>query len=198
MSRTIFIRRPIATSLLHARHRRHGCLGRDPRASRSAIFRTLIFQPLMCPRACPEATRPMASAVASPLERQFTTIAGVEVTSSSSPAANVTLQFALDVTSTGRPSTSQTPIAQAMPLLPAGMPVPPSFRKFNPSEQSIISVGLTLEDHADVEVDDWAENTSRRVARIPASRRWRSPRAEIRRARAGRSRKAAGARHRSQ
>ena len=65
----------------------------------------------------------MASAVASPLERQFTTISGIdEMTSSSSTgSSNVTLQFDLD-RNIDSAADVQTAIAAVMPLLPAGMP----------------------------------------------------------------------------
>src|SRR6202790_2782375 len=78
----------------------------------------------------------MASAVATPLERQFTSIAGLDsMTSSSSLGnANITLQFDLARDIDGAAVDVQTAIAEAMPLLPAGMPAPPSFRKFNPPD----------------------------------------------------------------
>src|SRR6185295_2005952 len=85
----------------------------------------------------------MASSVASPLERQFTTIAGLDsmTSRSGSGSTNVTLQFDLD-----RDSATvdvQTAIAAVMPLLPAGMPSAPSFRKNNPNDQPIITIVLT-------------------------------------------------------
>src|ERR1700742_4662042 len=86
----------------------------------------------------------MASAVASPLERQFTTIAGLdEMTSSSQTgSSNVTLQFDLN-REIDSAAVVQPAIAAVMPLLPAGMPAPPSFRKFNPADQPIMLLGLT-------------------------------------------------------
>ena len=102
----------------------------------------------------------MASAVASPLERQFTTIAGLdEMTSSSSPAArNVTLQFDLDRDIDSAAVDVQTAIAAVMPLLPPGMPAPPSFRKFNPADQPIMFLGLTSDVVPMYVLDDYAEN----------------------------------------
>jgi HAE1 family hydrophobic/amphiphilic exporter-1 len=87
----------------------------------------------------------MASAVASPLERQFTTIAGLDEMSSSSQTggSNVTRQFDLDRNIDSAAVDVQTAIAAVMPLLPAGMPSPPSFRKFNPADQPIMFLGLT-------------------------------------------------------
>src|ERR1041385_7636852 len=87
----------------------------------------------------------MAATVASPLERQFTTIAGLdEMTSSSSAGTTtITLQFDLDRDIDGATIDVQTAIANAMQLLPAGMPAPPSFRKFNPAEQPVMFLDVT-------------------------------------------------------
>ena len=83
----------------------------------------------------------MASSVASPLERQFTTIAGLDsmTSRSGSGSTNVTLQFDLDRDIDSATVDVQTAIAAVMPLLPAGMPSPPSFRKNNPNDQPIMT-----------------------------------------------------------
>src|SRR5689334_24805633 len=101
----------------------------------------------------------MASAVASPHERQFTTIAGIdEMTSSSSTgSANVTLQFDLSRHIDSAAVDVQTAIAAVMPLLPAGMPSPPSFRKFNPADSPIMFLALTSKTVPMSVVDDYAE-----------------------------------------
>ena len=101
----------------------------------------------------------MASAVASPLERQFTTIAGLdEMTSSSSTGStNVTLQFDMSRDVDSAAVDVQTAIAAVMPLLPAGMPSPPSFRKFNPADQPIMFLGLTSDVVPMYVLDDYAE-----------------------------------------
>ena len=72
------------------------------------------------------------------LERQFTTIAGVDSMTSSSGTGNthITLQFDLDRDIDGAAVDVQTAIAEAMPLLPPGMPSPPSFRKNNPGRRA--------------------------------------------------------------
>src|SRR5690242_10108112 len=102
----------------------------------------------------------LASAVASPLERQFTTIAGLdEMTSSSSNGStNVTLQFDLNRSIDSAAVDVETAIAAVMPLLPSGMPSPPSFRKFNPSDSPIMFLGLTSKTIPMSELDDYAEN----------------------------------------
>src|SRR5260221_4123671 len=101
----------------------------------------------------------MASAVASPLERQFTSIAGIdEMTSSSSTGStNVTLQFDLSRDIDSAAVDVQTAIAAVMPLLPAGMPAAPSFRKFNPADQPIMFLGLTSDVVPMYVLDDYAE-----------------------------------------
>ena len=102
----------------------------------------------------------MASAVATPLERQFTTIAGVdEMTSSSSNgSSNVTLQFDLSRDIDSAAVDVETAISAVMPLLPAGMPAPPSFRKFNPSDSPVMYLGLTSKTVPMSQLDDYAEN----------------------------------------
>src|SRR5437667_5077841 len=101
----------------------------------------------------------MASAVASPLERQFTTIAGLDsmVSRSGSGSTNVTLQFDLDREIDSATVDVQTAIAAVMPLLPAGMPSAPSFRKNNPNDQPIITINLTSNTLPLSVLDDYAE-----------------------------------------
>src|SRR5215475_10220965 len=101
----------------------------------------------------------MASAVATPLERQFTTIAGVdEMTSSSSTGStNVTLQFDLNRDIDSAAVDVQTATAAVMPLLPAGMPAPPSFRKLNPAARPILILNLTSQTLPMSTLDDYAE-----------------------------------------
>src|SRR3989454_10370874 len=87
----------------------------------------------------------MAASVASPLERQLTTIAGLDsmVSRSGSGSTNITLQFDLDRDIDSATVDVQTAIAAVMPLLPAGLPSAPSFRKNNPNDQPIITINPT-------------------------------------------------------
>src|SRR5262245_41991352 len=103
----------------------------------------------------------MASAVASPLERQFTTIAGLDsmTSRSGSGSTNVTLQFDLARDIDSATVDVQTAIAAVMPLLPAGMPSAPSFRKNNPADQPIVTINLTSDTLPLSVLDDYAETT---------------------------------------
>src|SRR5579872_4735799 len=154
----VFIRRPIATSLCML-----GIAGLGVIAYRALAVSDLPnvdFPTLNVSAGLPGGDPgTMASAVASPLERQFTTIAGIdEMTSSSSTrSSNVTLQFDLDRNIDSAAVDIQTAIAAVMPLLPAGMPAPPSFRKFNPADQPIMFLGLTSDIVPMYTVDDYAE-----------------------------------------
>ena len=89
----------------------------------------------------------LAATIASPLERQFTAIAGLDSMTSSSATgtSSVTLQFNLDRDIDGAAVDVQTAIAEALALLPPGMPAPPSFRKVNPADQPIFLIGLSSE-----------------------------------------------------
>src|SRR5258707_11780255 len=101
----------------------------------------------------------MASSVASPLERQFTTIAGLDSMTSRSGngSTNITLQFDLNRDIDSATVDVQTAIAAVMPLLPAGMPSPPSFRKNNPNDQPIMMLNLTSNTLPLSALDDYAE-----------------------------------------
>ena len=101
----------------------------------------------------------MASAVATPLERQFTAIAGLDsMTSSSSTGnSNITLQFDLSRDIDGAAVDVQTAIAEAMPLLPPGMPAPPSFHKSNPADSPIMFFAVTSKTLPLWTVDEYAE-----------------------------------------
>jgi HAE1 family hydrophobic/amphiphilic exporter-1 len=154
----VFIRRPIATSLLMLGIAVMGVVAY--RVLPVSDLPNVDFPTLNVSAGLPGGDpTTMASAVASPLERQFTTIAGIdEMTSSSSTGStNVTLQFDLNRDIDSAAVDVQTAVAAVMPLLPAGMPAPPSFRKFNPADSPIMFLGLTSDVVPMYVLDDYAE-----------------------------------------
>ena len=164
----IFIRRPIATSLLMAAIALFGVI--SYRALPVADLPTVDFPTLQVTAALPGADpATMASAVATPLERQFTTISGLDEMSSVSAlgATSITLQFDLNRNIDGAAVDVETAIAEAMPLLPPGMPSPPSFRKNNPSDYPIVFMGLVSDTLPMWALDDYAETlVAQRISTI--------------------------------
>jgi len=154
-----FIRRPIATSLLMVAVAMFGVIAYRllPISDLPQVDYPTLNVSAGLPGGDPGT---MASAVASPLERQFTTISGLDSMTSSSGtgSANVTLQFSLDRDIDSASVDVQTAIAEVMPLLPAGMPAPPSFRKNNPADQPILTLSLTSKTLSLPQLDDYAEN----------------------------------------
>ena len=164
-----FIQRPIATSLLMVGFAVFGVMAYQalPVSDLPNVdFPTLtVFASL--PGADPAT---MASAVATPLERQFTTIAGIDSMTSvnSQGSSQITLQFALDRKIEGAAVDVQTAIAAAMPLLPPGMPAPPSFRKVNPADSPILFLTLSSRTLPMNKVDEYAQTTiAQRLSMIP-------------------------------
>jgi hydrophobic/amphiphilic exporter-1 (mainly G- bacteria), HAE1 family len=154
----VFIRRPIATSLLMAAIALFGVVAyRNLAVSDmpNVEMPTLQVQ-VNLPGADPTT---MASSVATVLERQFTTIAGIDSmrSQSSTGQTSITLQFDISRDIDGASVDVQTAIAAAMPLLPAGLPAPPSFKKQNPSDQPIFYLTLTSQTTALRDLDDYAE-----------------------------------------
>lgn len=139
----IFIRRPIATSLLMVAIAMFGVLAYRvlPVSDLPQVDYPTINVNASLPGADPNT---MASAVASPLERQFTTIAGIDsiTSSSSSGSTGITLQFDLGRDIDSATTDVQTAIAAVMPLLPPTMTSPPSFRKNNPADQPILMLNM--------------------------------------------------------
>jgi hydrophobe/amphiphile efflux-1 (HAE1) family protein len=154
-----FIRRPIATSLLMAAIALFGVIAYRalPVSDLPQIDYPTINVSASLPGANPDT---MASAVATPLERQFTTIAGLDSMTSSSRDGNtnITLQFDLSRDIDGATVDVETAIAEAMPLLPPGMPTPPSFRKMNPGDAPIIHLFITSPTMRLSDLDEYAES----------------------------------------
>jgi HAE1 family hydrophobic/amphiphilic exporter-1 len=87
----------------------------------------------------------MASSVATPLERQFSTIAGLDtmISSSSQGSTQITLTFVLNRNIDAAAQDVQAAIARAAKQLPSDMPTPPSYQKVNPGDQPILYLALT-------------------------------------------------------
>src|SRR5262245_29236359 len=101
----------------------------------------------------------MASAVATPLEKQFSTIAGIDSMTSISTngITTITIQFALERNIDAAAQDVQSAIAAAARQLPATMPTPPTQRKVNPADASIIMLALTSDTQPLSLVDEYAE-----------------------------------------
>jgi HAE1 family hydrophobic/amphiphilic exporter-1 len=108
------------------------------------------------PGASPET---MASSVATPLERQFSTIAGIDSMNSTSSLGNtlITLQFNLSRNIDAAAQDVQAAISKAQPQLPLNMPAPPSYQKVNPADQPILYVSLSSPTLPLSDVDEYAE-----------------------------------------
>src|ERR1700730_4291282 len=139
-----FIRRPVATFLMSVAILLAGAVAYKllPVASLPQVEYPVISVGAGLPGADPET---MASAVATPLERQFAKIAGVnEMTSSSGLGnASITLQFDLSRDVNGAARDVQAAINAARSQLPANLPSNPTYRKINPADSPILILALT-------------------------------------------------------
>jgi hydrophobic/amphiphilic exporter-1 (mainly G- bacteria), HAE1 family len=163
-----FIRRPIATSLLMAGIALFGVIAYRalPVSDLPQVDYPTITVSASLPGGNPDT---MASSVATPLERQFTTIAGLDsmISTSSQGNSNITLQFSLDRDIDGATVDVETAIAEAMPLLPPGMPTPPSFHKVNPGAQPILNFFVTSDTMRLSDLDEYAESmVAQRVSMV--------------------------------
>ena len=153
-----FIRRPVMTTLVTTAITIFGVMA----------YRTLPVNDLpnidiptinvnaSLPGASPET---MASSVATPLEQQFSTIAGIESMTSTSSlgSTSITLQFSLDRSIDGAAQDVQSAISAVARRLPQDMPSPPSFRKSNPADDPVINMALSSTTLPLSEVDEYAE-----------------------------------------
>ena len=101
----------------------------------------------------------MASAVATPLEKQFTTIAGLDAMTSTSAlgTSQITLQFDLSRDIDAAAQDVQAAITAASNQLPPNMPTPPTFRKVNPADSPILYLAVTSPTLPLSQVDEYAE-----------------------------------------
>ncbi len=139
----LFIRRPIMTTLVTAAILMFGIMAyrRLPVNDLPNVDYPTLQVSAALPGASPET---MAAAVATPLERQFSTIAGLDSMSSVNTQgfSSITLQFDLSRNIDAAAQDVQAAISQAVGQLPADMPSPPIYQKVNPADQPIIYMAV--------------------------------------------------------
>ncbi len=154
----IFIRRPVTTTLVMASLLVFGVMAYRllPVSDLPNVDFPTIQVSAALPGASPET---MASSVATPLERQFSTIAGLDNMSSSSAqgSAQITLQFDLSRDLDGAALDVQSAISAAARQLPPNMPAPPSYGKVNPADQPVLYLALTSKTLPLQELDEYGE-----------------------------------------
>jgi HAE1 family hydrophobic/amphiphilic exporter-1 len=154
----VFIRRPIMTTLVMSAILLFGVMAYRflPVSDLPNVDFPTILVSASLPGASPDT---MASAVATPLEKQFTTIAGLDSMTSTSALgiSNITLQFTLSRNIDAAAQDVQAAIARAASQLPQNMPSPPTFNKVNPADQPILYVSLSSPTLPLYTVDEYAE-----------------------------------------
>ena len=154
-----FIRRPIATTLIML-----GIVVAGSLAYRELPVSDLpnVDYPVINVRASLPGASPqtVAAAIATPLEKEFSTIAGIETMTSTSTlgGTNITLQFSLDRDIDAAAQDVQASIAQTLRRLPQGT-LPPSYGKSNPADSPILFLALTSEVLALSALDEFAQTT---------------------------------------
>ena len=168
MSSELFIRRPVLTTLLMSAIVIFGVMAY--RLLPVNDLPNVDFPTIQVSASLPGASaETMASAVATPLERQFTTIAGIDSMTSTSAlgATQITIQFTLSRDIDGAAQDVQAAIAKAAPLLPPGMPTPPTYQKVNPADQPVIYLALSSPTLPLYTVDEYAQtNLAQRISTI--------------------------------
>lgn len=164
-----FIRRPIATSLLVLALLLAGALAYTqlPVAPLPQVEYPVISVSAGLPGASPET---MASSVATPLERQFGRIAGInQMTSTSSlGSTSISLQFDLSRNIDAAARDVQASINAALSQLPANLPSRPNWRKSNPADAPIMILALTSETVTKPKMYDAADSIlAQKVAQVP-------------------------------
>jgi len=163
-----FIRRPVATSLLTAALLLSGALAYRmlPVASMPEVTYPVIMVGAQLPGASPET---MATAVATPLERMFGRIAGINQMTSNSQLGStfIVLQFDLSRDIDGAARDVQAAINAARGQLPANLPTNPNWRKVNPAESPIMVLALTSETATQQQMFDAADSIlAQKIAQI--------------------------------
>ena len=153
-----FIKRPVMTTLVMLAILLFGIMGY--RQLPVSDLPNVDFPTLLVSASLPGATPDtMASSVAQPLERQFSTIAGLDSMTSSSAqgTTQITLQFNLTRNIDAAAQDVQAMIAKAARDLPQNMPSPPSYQKVNPADQPVLYISLNSPTMRLSDVDEYAE-----------------------------------------
>ncbi len=160
MNTQLFIRRPITTTLIMVAILLFGIFAYRllPVSDLPNVDFPTIQVSASLPGASPDT---MASAVALPLEKQFTTIAGLDSMTSSSAlgSTSITLQFTLDRNIDAAAQDVQAMIAKTLSQLPPEMPTPPSYQKVNPADQPVLYLALSSATMRLSDVDEAAQTT---------------------------------------
>ena len=164
-----FIRRPVATTLLMAAMLIFGWMGY--RTLPVSDLPNVDFPTLQVTASLPGASsETMASSVATPLEREFSTIAGIDSMTSTSllGSTQITLQFTLDRNIDAAAQDVQAAISRASRALPPDMPSPPSYKKVNPADQPVLFLAVTSPTLPLYQLDEYAETLmSQRISMLP-------------------------------
>src|SRR5437868_2812925 len=164
----LFIRRPVMTALVMIGILFFGAVS----YTRLAVsdLPTVDFPTIQVnanlPGASPET---MAAAVATPMEKQFSTIAGIDNMTSSSGlgSVSITIQFSLDRNIDAAAQDVQAMIATTLKNLPPGI-IPPSYQKVNPADQPIVFYGFTSSLMPISKLDEYAETfMAQRISMVP-------------------------------
>jgi hydrophobic/amphiphilic exporter-1 (mainly G- bacteria), HAE1 family len=154
----LFIRRPVMTTLCSLAIVMFGLMAYRllPVSDLPNVDFPTIQVNASLPGANPET---MASSIATPLEKQFTTIAGLDSMTSTSilGSTSITLQFNLSRNIDAAAQDVQSAITATLSQLPPGMPSPPTFRKVNPADSPVLYLSLSSTTMPISQVDEYAE-----------------------------------------
>ena len=164
-----FIRRPVMTAVLTLSVMLFGVLSylELPVNDLPAVDYPVIQVQAFYPGASPDT---MANNIATPLERQFMQINGLDLVTSQSTQgfASLTLQFDLDKDIDAAATDVQTAISQATGNLPADLPSPPIFTKTNPNDQPILYIALTSDSVTPGQLYDYGSTqVGQRISIVP-------------------------------
>src|SRR5438477_10131430 len=154
----IFIERPVMTALICFAILLFGTIAFRalPVAALPSVDYPTIQVSASVPGASPDT---MASSVATPLEREFSTIAGISAMNSVNQLSmsTITVQFTLDRKIDDAAQDIQAAIARAGGRLPTSMPRPPSYQKVNPAEQPVIYLAISSDTLPLYTVNEYAD-----------------------------------------